>query len=364
MNIGVDLTTSMGYQGTEVFADNLILSLSTLSPTDQFFIYGTKQFVPLLVEHALPNVQFVEPRLESRIGRAFEQQCLLPFKTRRDRIDVIFSPSPFSSLFARGKKIVTIHDAAYKRFPEYRSTISRAYFSAAVFIAKHTAKKFITVSQFSKTELETYYHIKPSSIHIVENALPQTSEGGNSTNRSLIDFGINTPYIIFIGTPRPRKNLDGLLKAFAIARTSESKLKLVLVGAFDKRFTASSKRIQELNLESSIIQTGFVTNAEKSTLLAQSVALVFPSLYEGFGLPILEAQQANTPVICSNTSATPHTAGDGAMLVDPLNPTEIAGAITRLVSDASARNTLINRGAANLERFSWQTSATKLKTIF
>jgi glycosyltransferase involved in cell wall biosynthesis len=279
---------------------------------------------------------------------------LLPFVFWRLKINMVYSYSPFFSWFSEVRKYVTIHDLAYERYDEYRNVFSKIYIKLSLFYAKHDAETIVTVSYFSKKELVDLYKIEPEKIRVVPNILPpQPAYDHNSFLEVKKKYQLPEKYFIYVGNTRPRKNLKHIILSFALLRETykEAKVKLLIVGKTDKTFFDVQKQIELLDLQKSVVQTGFVTEEEKLALLKNATALVFPSLYEGFGLPIIEAQSLGVPVICGNTSAMPEVAGKGALYVDPSKPEQITGAMLIALTKEDLTRNVVERGYKNVKRF-------------
>jgi glycosyltransferase involved in cell wall biosynthesis len=165
------------------------------------------------------------------------------------------------------------------------------------------------------------------------------------------------PYIVYVGTLQPRKNLVRLVDAFGLVRQQRPNLRLVLAGQRGWLADPIFRRVEALGLQDAVHFPGFVADADLPALLSGALCFAFPSLHEGFGFPVLEAQACGAPVLAANTSSLPEVAGEGALLVDPLDTAAIAAGLLRLADDATLRSQLRVAGFANLRRFSWQRCA-------
>lgn len=367
MTIGIDLLTERGYQGTEVFAENLLLTLFRQHPSHTWVVFKGSEVLFQLDEYAShhPGIRIINLKhLRGTEGTVLQQQILLPFLSLRFRLNVLFSPSPFFSFFAPVAKINTIHDCAYARYPEFRNIWSAAYIKLCIFIGKFLCARTITVSKFSQSELVEIYHFQPKQLAIIEQGPPQFSPANKVDSKTVLNkFGIDSPFFLYIGVTRPRKNLERLLEVFSLFNQRHLGYKLVLAGNIDTTFINLAVIIEMLGLKDSVLQTGFVTNDEKQVLYKNSTALVFVSLYEGFGLPVLEAQALGVPVVTANSSSLPEVAGDGALLVDPNDVEAIVVAMEKVVFNADVRNRIVSRGSENIKRFSWIKTADQVMHI-
>jgi len=368
MTIGIDLTIFRSYQGTEVFTENIVLALVRQNPDVKFVIFKGQDFLKIFDAESskMPNVRIVNfKRFRNSIGVILQQQLVLPFLCLRYGIDLLYSPSPFFSYLAPAKKISTIHDCAYARYKEFRNVFSEAYILLSINLAKYLCSAVLTVSNFSKEELVQMYHFSPDKIQMIYEgpANPDLSVQESTNNPALKDI-LAKKYFIYVGITRPRKNIIRLVEAFKIFLPGHPEYKLVLAGSISTAFVDVGQKIKELNLEESVIQSGFVSNTEKTLLFKNAQALTYPSLYEGFGLPVLEAQALGLPVLTSNTSSLPEVAGTGAICVDPLNIQKIAEAMNKIVENNNFREQLILDGHENVKRFSWEESAREVMRIF
>jgi glycosyltransferase involved in cell wall biosynthesis len=184
-------------------------------------------------------------------------------------------------------------------------------------------------------------------------------------------YGLSDSYLLYVGTLHPRKNLVRLVQAFALTLRSSfsmpeslpSDLQLVLAGQKGRLYDELFAQVRKLGLTDRVVLAGYVPDADLPALLSGALAFVFPSLYEGFGLPILEAMACATPVVCSNVSSLPEVAGDAALLVEPLDTQSLAEAIHRIVTDKDLRRTLVERGFRQIRVFSWRRCAREILQI-
>ena len=368
MRIGINLLSLTSYQGTETYAENIIRSLLDTKMLDmELVIFGTTRLPQGLRFKKTDGIHtvMVDIPFWGKGFLAFYQQTVLPFLLWKNKKNILFAPSPTAPLFLHSK-VVTIHDCAYDHFPEFDSKFSRIYFWLMYQGAKYFSRKIITVSEFSKRELCTLYKIPGEKIHVIYEALPLLPNPTIDVLPAVLQkFAIRNAYFFYIGNTRPRKNLDRLLLAFKefLQQTNES-YQLVVAGKIDTRFLNLKTMIEETGLGGKVILTDFVTQEEKVLLYKGAMALVFPSLYEGFGLPVLEAQSLGIPVLTSNTSSLPEIAGEGAIYVDPYSIEDIAKGMKRLTVDKELRTKLIQAGFENVKRFSWAKAAWQLQEIF
>lgn len=364
MKILINLIGLKGVAGQEVFVANIFSELiKNISNNISLEIFKNKNFDLNLPENFNKNIRINEIKNNNKIFNIFYVQFILPFKAISK--DILFSPTPSFPILCGKKNVVIIHDCAYKRFPEEAGFFARLYVKIMYFFAARGAKKIFTVSSFSKQELMNLYNIKESKIIVVSEGIPEMpSVGDDFINQTLVKFNINQPYFLYIGSWRPRKNILRLIQAFRLFLRKNPDYLLVLGGGKDTRFINLEEEIKKNNLEENVVLTDFISQEEKVALYKRAQAFLFPSLYEGFGLPVLEAQSLGVPLLTSNISSLPEVAGDGALFVDPYNIESIAEGMEKIAFDEQLRNDLIKKGRDNCKRFSWEKSAQKILDIF
>ena len=364
MKIAINLLSYVRYQGIEVYTVNLIAALAKNFPEDQFVLIKNP-FSPAFFNISAPNVsEYIVPVPAPRKHLlAIAQQLEIGRAMKKTGADVLFCTSPAAPFFLKNK-VVTIHDCAYDRFPEFANLPSKLYFKAMFYAAKYFSRGVITVSGFSRKELIDLYGFSPERVHAVYSALPELPSVSESVERATLEkFGLHRGgYFLYVGNTRPRKNILGLLKAYALFAKSEA-YQLVLVGKTDTRFLNIAAEIKKLGIMRGVVQTGFVSDEEKAALYRGSAALAFPSFYEGFGFPVLEAQSLGVPVITSNTSSLPEIGGSGALYVDPYRPEDIAAAMEKIAADGHVREELVHEGCENVKRFSWDRAAQETMAV-
>jgi glycosyltransferase involved in cell wall biosynthesis len=357
MKIAINAIPYVRWSGIETFLSSLLISWP-IDRRDELVIFANQEsakFFPALPANIKLRVKNFKNL--SRLQLFIYQQIGLPLTLWREKFDILFCASLLGP-WIYPKKIITIHDAAPFVLKEENSTLGKIFWQINLFFARFTSLKIITVSQFSHDELTKYLKIEAKKIAIIYNGSPDYKPAEDTANNSQIPDG---KYLLAVGNARPRKNLERLIKAFKILEPQIPDLKLVIVGKNDWRMEEITKSVG--NLENKIIFTGFISEAEKQTLIKQASALVFPSVYEGFGLPIVEANVLGTPVVCSDIPSFREVAGESAVFFNPLDEQEMAAKISGLISNPELAATLSARGKVNAQRFNWVSSAQKLSAI-
>lgn len=263
----------------------------------------------------------------------------------------------------RGKVITVIYDMTYLRFPETMNKSNLQRIRRDIARCVEHSDKIITISEFSKREIQTLLQVPEEKIEIVYSAPSITTE---VTSFQMLQKRLNVkqPYLLYMGTIEPRKNLVRLIQAFDwLKRERKIPHQLVLAGGDGWKTEGIHRAAETAQFANEIRFTGYLSSKEKNTLYQNADLMVFPSLYEGFGMPPLEAMLFGCPTVCSNTASLPEIAGEAAELVDPLSVQAIADGIWHVLSDSNYRHALIAKGVQQAARFSWDQSAEKMFRI-
>lgn len=280
-------------------------------------------------------------------------------------LDVLFDPTgiaPFLMFDGSYVRAVTIHDAIPFIFPETQPLPTRAVFRTLVAAARRSADVILTVSNSASKDLQEHAGFRTDQIHVVPLAAGDPAEmDAPEVERILETMKVSRPYLLFVGALHPRKNLPRVIEAFEKLRMEQAlAAQLVIVGPRSWGAHDTLRAVIEASgsdRDDRIAYTGFVTDGELNALYRGARGLVFPSLYEGFGLPVLEAMRRGTAVITSDRSSLPEVAGDAVILVDPENVASIAQAMDALLRDDALRDSMVERGLRRAETFTWERSA-------
>lgn len=262
--------------------------------------------------------------------------------------------APLLPLKAR-KKMVTIHDVCHLALKQEFSLLKRAYAKVMMKAVGRHYDRIITVSDFSRREIERY--VAPQApIEVVHNGVTRFADAGAKAP--------SYPYLLCVGNVKPHKNIARLLEAYALfRREAENAPKLLIVGKREGFLTGEGNleaRLSELAINNDCAFTGYVDDNTLAGLYKHAVGFVFPSLYEGFGLPPLEAMSYGTPIIASGVASLPEVLGEGALYIDPHNIDELAGAMARLTEDKNLRERLVTEGKRQLKRYDWDRTARQI----
>ena len=281
--------------------------------------------------------------------------------------DVYFSPST-PGFATRGAYVVTVHDLAWKickGFYSRRSVWTR-WLGLRRDLAR--ARVIVSVSEATKKDLVELAGTDPARVRVVYSGIPESfrvARDPEAVARTLLRLGIPKPYVVMpAGDHARRKNLERLARAMARVRRDAPDVSLVVLGKPRFDVSAFERAVEEEKLASAVLRPGFLSESDLMDVVAGARVMAFPSLYEGFGFPILEGMALGTPVVTSNVSSMPEVSGDAALLVDPTSVDDIAAAVLRLVADDRLHETLRTRGFERSRRFTWERSATQTLEVF
>ncbi len=297
-----------------------------------------------------------------------KQHLMMPFYLQRLKPDVYHYPH-FDLPFAyKTLSVITIHDLKYIKFPElfYRRSKEKSFIMRAVMKNSiKRSKKVITVSERTKYDIVNILKVSPDKIEVIYESCDSyfrvLSTSHNNVN-VLEKLGIKLPFILFVGMHRPHKNLCRLLEAFKHIKYKN--YSLVTVGRKYRDYDEPFELIEKLGLKNRVKHLSFVTKEVLLHLYNAATVFIFPSLYEGFGIPVLEAMACGTPVITSNISSLPEVAGNAAMLVNPYDVGSITDALNRILGDLSLQQRLREKGLKRAKEFSWSKAARETLKVY
>lgn len=279
------------------------------------------------------------------------------------RPDVCFVPAHTLPLLFPGHALVTVHDLGYKHFPTAHPQMQRRYLDITTAHSQRRATLVLADSRATADDLSRYYGTPQEKIRVLYPGVDADSLRFEAKDIARVRDRFQLPerFFLFIGTLQPRKNIQGIVSAFAQWRqqVGDRQTGLVLAGGkgwlFDETWLAGAENVRML---------GYIEEGDKGALLSQALALVFPSFYEGFGFPVIEAMICGTPVIASNTSSLPELVGEAGLLVDPQDTAAISAAMQRYNSDSNLRESMIHKGKRRAAAFTWDRAAIRLHEIF
>ena len=332
-------------------------------PEHEFFFFFDRPYDPQFV--FAPNVTpvVVHPQARHPILFYIWFEWSVPAMLRKYKIDLFLSPDGYMSLSTKVPTCLVIHDLAFEHYPEHSVWSHRMYWRHYSPLFAKKASRIVTVSTFSKNDISTRYGIEPSKIDVVYNGahdeyVPLTVEDREDVKKKYAD---GCEYFVFAGALHPRKNIVNLLKAFVVFKKRQhTNMKLVIAGRMAWKYEEVEQMRSEMLFKEDVKWVGYMNVDELSRVIGGAYALVYASLFEGFGIPILEALQCDVPAIVSNTSSMPEVAGDAGLLVDPTDVDDIANKMHLLYKDEALRNKLIVNARLQVKKFDWGRSAVNL----
>lgn len=369
MRIAIDATIlSNENTGTGFYIINLIKGLGKIENKNlQYYIFVKKDLVPDVVDIAGDNFHIIDIDFKPRFLRVIWQFLFFPFTLRRLRIDVLHSPNYITPLYSLGFKIiVTIHDLTFCLMPEKYTITKRLFYKLLVPVFIKIADKVISVSENTKKDMIKLFKVPENKIYVTYESYPEyyTKPGREEKSDEVLNkFGLKKNFILFVGMIEPRKNVLSLLKAFYLV-DDYIDLDLVVVGKKGWYYSDVEEFMEIIkgeSLNNKIFFTGYVSEPELKYFYQSAYIFAYPSYYEGFGLPPLQAMACAIPVITSDVSSLPEVVGEAAIKIDPSNIQDMADAIKDIYRNSDLRNKLKAAGAVQALKFSLENFA--LNTI-
>ena len=358
--------------GVGAYAQRLIAGLARIDRENHYTCLVAADGPGLPVEQANVAAWTTRVSFEDHLRGDLWLLGYLPLRLRALRADVYHGPAVFLPHVKFGyRSVVTIHDLVSFLFPETVPRKYSLYMRLMTRLAVRSADRVIAVSHATKTDLEQVLRVPSAKIVVIHEAVgpefarPVPPEVVEAVVRR---YGLRRPYCLFVGNLEPRKNLPALIEAFAEVRrrleATPHPPQLVLAGTRAWFHAGIFRAVERHELGAAVVFTDYVPLADLPALYAGATCFVFPSLYEGFGLPVLEAMAAGAPVVAARAGSIPEVASDAALLVDAHVPGELATAIESVLTDAALRERLVLRGRARSAAFEWDTVARRTLAVY
>jgi glycosyltransferase involved in cell wall biosynthesis len=366
MKIAIDARKWRDY-GIGTYVRNLVRHLARLDHQSTYFLLCERRDEATLRDLA----ENFEPVVEESAGYSLREHFSIPRQIRRLGADLFHSPHYVLPLLSRTPSVVTIHDCIHLLFPQYLP--NRLAIHYARFMLRHAVRRatiVLTVSEASRCDILRFYpETPPERVRVVPNAIDDailTVPSPEETARVHERYQIQGRFILYAGNIKPHKNLDRLIQAFGQlkARTGFEDVKLIIIGDEIQRYGSLRRSVETSGVRQDVRFFGFVPDTTLAVLYRTAHLFAFPSLYEGFGLPPLEAMACGAPVLTSRISSLPEVVGDAALLVDPYDTTDIAHGIERLLCDDALREQLIARGLERAGHFNWDRSVNAVLAVY
>ena len=364
MRIAIDVRKLHDY-GIGTYVRNLLRELARQDSSTEYVLLCRPEDSGT-VSRLGPNFRAIKERMQPY---SMLEQVTVPLDLRREGVDLFHAPHYVLPPLVGCRSVVTIHDCIHLMFPQYLpNRLAWAYARASMWVATHHSDRVLTVSEASKRDILRFYQVPPEKIEVIHNGIDErfwTAPSEEDVIRVRERYQLTDPFLLYAGNIKPHKNLERVIDAFYRLRCSGfPDLRLLIIGHEISRYATLRRAVHRYQLHKYVRFLGFVPDETLAVLYRLASVFVFPSLYEGFGLPPLEAMASGTPVVASNVSSLPEVAGDAALLVDPEDPEAIAGAVHMLLTDRTLREELRQRGLARARTFTWGESVARTRAIY
>lgn len=375
MKIGIDIR-NIGKKrtGDEVVFFNLVKNLAQLDKENNYYLFTDICDEKILEEiranlriKNTPNFKIISLETKNKFSWNF---WTLPKYLQKNPTDIYLTQYITPFFVPKEIRIMTIiHDVSFCAFPELIKKADLFFLKTLIPLSLKRADKIVAVSQFTLDEIRKYYKIAPEKLDWIHNAVsdefPKEAVTEEKMETVRKKYDLPKKFILYLGTLQPRKNIPILIEAFNKTDNKFSGMKLVLAGGKGHNYDLKiDEKIAVYNIKDKIIFPGYIADEDKHCFLKMAEIFVFPSLYEGFGIPILEAFASGTPVIASNIPPHREIAGNSAEFFDPQDSGDLADKIAGIISDEQLRKKLVEDGFSRLENFSWKKTAKKMLRIF
>ncbi|MFY9727219.1 MAG: glycosyltransferase family 1 protein, partial [Bryobacteraceae bacterium] len=347
-----------GVGGTEIYLRGLLGGLAEIDPVNRYVLFTNRETGPDLAP-ARPNFRVVQQavRAVSRPRRILWEQSLLPLEATRRRLDVMFNPGFTAPLLAPCPQVTMFHDLQHKQHAENFRWFELPFWQFFLFWSAHVSALLLAPSQATAVDLKRYYRLPEGKVRVAQHGV-ESAFFGIAERRQPERF------LLAVSTLHPHKNLDGLLRAFAAFRQRHADFRLVVCGLHGFSAGELHRLRDALGLHDAVDFPGWIPREDLYWLFSRAWAFVYPSLFEGFGLPVVEALAAGVPTACSAIEPLRSVAGEAALQFDPLNQEALLAAMFRIAEDDELRRTLSSAGPARVAQFSWKfTAQTTLEAL-
>ena len=351
--------------GIGTYIRNLLRQLARIDRETDYVLLSPQTDLDIAAQLG-PNFRTV---LEPSPNYSLREQIHVPWVLRRERPDVFHAPHYVLPPAVPCRSVVTIHDCIHLMFPQYLpNKAAYAYARVSMWAAVKRSNCILTVSEASKRDILHFFNVAPEKIVVVYNAIddhfwltPPEEEVARVRERYQLDH----PFVLYVGNIKPHKNLVRLIEAFdELRRSGPEELKLLIIGDEISKLPSLRRAVHRHKLHKHVRFLGYVSDGTLRILYRLASLFVFPSLYEGFGLPPLEAMASGTPVVTSNQSSLPEVTGDAAVLVDPYDVSSIVDGMRRVLTDPVLAANLRRRGPERAREFSWPRSVQKIRAVY
>lgn len=364
MRIGIDASTISTQGGPRTYVLNLINSLLKKDKENEYVVFYNSE------KHLgrFPHAREIVVPFSNPLTRLFREHVLMPIFYKKEKLDLIHNTKSAISLFKPCKTVVTIHDIIPLTNPETETFMAKSYWKIQIPVAAKRADKIITISEYARKEISGYFKLEEKSIAVVPNCYEdrfRPISDAEELEQIRSKYSLPSNYILYVGTIQPRKNLNLLIKSFfSLKKSGKISQKLVIAGRKGWLSSSLFDLIKELGIEGEVIFTGFVPDEELPYIYNMADIFVYLSLFEGFGIPPLEAMACGIPVVCSNTTSLPEVVGDAGMLVNPMDQNAVEEAILKVLENPELRIDMREKGLIQAKKFSWERTAGETLKVY
>jgi len=371
MRIAIDLSPVVHHKaGLGRYARLLTEHLVTQDKTNTYLAFTHGAFADDALSPALRALPRTNVPLDVRPWRMLvwlAHVLRVPMDRVLPRVEIFHATEHLLPPLKNVHTVFTLHDLIFQFFPEYHLPLNRWFLRNAMPHFLRRADAIIAVSECTKRDAIRVYNIPPEKITVIYEAAdpalhPETDASRIAQVRAR--YANNQPFLLFVGVIEPRKNIIALVDALRLLRARGYPHRLLIAGRRGWLYQPTLDHVKQTGMSDAVDFLDFVPDDDLAALFSACEAFVFPSLYEGFGLPPLEAMAAGAPVICSNTSSLPEVVGDAALLINPREVGEIANAIERVITDSALRDELRTKGLAQAKKFSWERAARETLAVY
>ncbi len=347
-------------EGYGHYAKEIISRIVLNHPEHEFIFVFDRPFDPSFVIAGNITPIIVKPAARNALAYLYWYNITAPVALKKYKPDCWWQPYGFCSLTTGIPQLMVIHDLAYLHHPDFIAWHHRLFYQLFTpkFIKK--ANSLVTVSEFSKADIIKQFKIAADKIEVISGAARAGFQPIGWQEKEAVKalHTQGSEYFLFTGGIHPRKNLLNLLKAFSkFKKWQQSNMKLLVAGRLAWKYESLVEKLKSYKYREDVVMLGYLSDKELQEITASAYALVYPSFFEGFGLPVLEAMQSGVPVICSNTSSMPEIAADAALYASPIEPDNIAKQMLNLYKNESLRDQMIQKGLKRAKEFNWDKAA-------
>ena len=365
MRIAIDARKLHDF-GIGTYIRNLLRGLAKIDKTTEYILFCNPEDAQ--VAGGLGSNFRAVPE---RAGHySITEQLSIPLAIKRARVDLFHAPHYVLPALTPGPTVVTIHDCIHLMFPQYlkHRRLGYAYARASIWTAAHKSDRIFTVSEQSKRDILRFFNVPAEKIVVTPNAIDDRfsiEPSAELVMQTRERYQLSNPYVLYVGNIKPHKNLERLIEAFHYVRSQgRSELELLIIGDEISKLQTLRRAVHKYGMHRYVRFHGHVPDQTLAVLYRLASVFVFPSLYEGFGLPPLEAMASGTPVVTSDVSSLPEVVGEAALLVDPYSADAIAQGILEVLHSSHLRARLREKGYARVQEYSWMQSVTRVRDIY